>query len=59
MNKKLLTLGISSVLLTACITDPYTGQSSLGNTAIGGGVGAAVGAGAGTLFGGNDLKMPV
>lgn len=56
MKKKLLTIGISSVLLTACVTDPYTGQSSLGNTAMGGGLGAVVGAGAGTLFGGNDLK---
>jgi outer membrane protein OmpA-like peptidoglycan-associated protein len=42
--------------LTDCITDPYTGQSTLSNTAKGGGIGAAVGAGAGTLFGGNDLK---
>ena len=56
MKKKLLTIGISSVLLTACVTDPYTGQSSLSKTAMGGGLGAAVGAGAGTLFGGNDLK---
>ena len=56
MKKKLLTIGISSVLLTACVTDPYTGQSRLGKAAMGGGLGAAVGAGAGTLFGGNDLK---
>jgi outer membrane protein OmpA-like peptidoglycan-associated protein len=56
MKKKLLTLGISSVLLTACVTDPYTGQSSLSKAAMGGGLGAAAGAGAGTLFGGNDLQ---
>jgi hypothetical protein len=42
--------------LTACITDPYTGQSTISNTAKGGGIGAVVGAGAETLFGGNDLK---
>jgi outer membrane protein OmpA-like peptidoglycan-associated protein len=56
MKKKLLIIGISSALLTACVTDPYTGQSSLGKTAMGGGIGAATGAGIGTLFGGNDLK---
>ncbi|MGZ4996779.1 MAG: OmpA family protein [Methylobacter sp.] len=56
MKKKLLMIGISSALLTACITDPYTGESSLGKTAMGGGIGAATGAGIGTLFGGNDLK---
>jgi len=47
---------ISSVLLTACATDPYTGQSTMSNTGKGAGIGALVGAGAGTLFGGNDLK---
>ena len=44
------------MLLTACITDPYTGGSTISNTAKGGGLGAVAGAGAGTLFGGNDLK---
>jgi outer membrane protein OmpA-like peptidoglycan-associated protein len=56
MNKKILALSISSVLLTACVTDPYTGQSSISNTAKGGGIGAVLGAATGTAFGGNDLK---
>lgn len=56
MNKKLLVISISSVLLTACVTDPYTGQSTIGNTAKGGGIGAVLGAATGTAFGGNDLK---
>jgi outer membrane protein OmpA-like peptidoglycan-associated protein len=56
MKKRVLFMGMSSVLLTACITDPSTGQSTISNTAKGGGIGAVVGAGAGTLFGGNDLK---
>jgi len=56
MNKKLLVIGVSSILFSACATDPYTGQSTMSNTMKGGGIGAAVGAGAGTLFGGNDLK---
>ena len=49
-------LAVSSVLLSACVTDPYSGQSRMSKTAMGTGIGAAVGAGAGTLFGGNDWK---
>ena len=56
MKKRLLILGITTVLLTACITGPFTGEPSNSNTAKGGGLGAVAGAGAGTLFGGNDLK---
>ncbi|MDO9103922.1 MAG: OmpA family protein [Methylovulum sp.] len=52
--KKILIL--SAMFLTACATDPYTGQSTMSNTGKGAGIGAVVGAGAGTLFGGNDLK---
>jgi len=44
------------MLLMACSTGPYTGESTISNAAKGGGSGAVVGAGAGTLFGGNDLK---
>jgi outer membrane protein OmpA-like peptidoglycan-associated protein len=56
INKKILAISISSVLLTACVTDPYTGQSSIGNTAKGAGIGAVLGGATGTAFGGNDLK---
>lgn len=56
MNKKLLAIAIASSLLSACATNPYTGQSEMANWGKGAGIGAAVGAGAGTLFGGNDLK---
>jgi outer membrane protein OmpA-like peptidoglycan-associated protein len=56
MNKSLLSTGIIVSLLTGCATDPYTGQSQMSNWGKGAGIGAAVGAGAGTLFGGNDLK---
>jgi outer membrane protein OmpA-like peptidoglycan-associated protein len=56
MNNKLLIISISSVLLTACVTDPYTGQSSVSNTAKGAGIGAVLGGATGTAFGGNDLK---
>ena len=53
--KKQLGLIIGAGLLAGCVTDPYTGQSSMSNMGKGGAIGAAVGAGAGTLFGGNDL----
>ena len=56
MNKKLLVISISSTLLTACVTDPYTGQSTISNTAKGAGIGAVLGGATGTAFGGNDLK---
>jgi outer membrane protein OmpA-like peptidoglycan-associated protein len=56
LNKKLLLTGISSVLLSACVTDPYTGQSTIANSAKGAGIGAVVGGAAGTAFGGNDLQ---
>jgi outer membrane protein OmpA-like peptidoglycan-associated protein len=56
MNKKILVIAIGASLLGGCATDPYTGQQSMSNLGKGAGIGAAVGAGAGTLFGGNDLK---
>jgi len=56
MRKNVLITAIGSLLLTACVTDPYTGQSTLSNTAKGGGIGAVTGAAIGTAFGGNDLK---
>jgi len=43
------------VLLTACITDSLYRTIHYSNTAKRG-IGAVVGAGAGTRFGGNDLK---
>lgn len=55
-HSNLLVLMASTAFLLACATDPYTGQTKISNTAKGAGIGAAVGAGAGTLFGGNDLK---
>ena len=56
MKQKVLAFAIGASLLSACTTNPYTGQSEMANWGKGAGIGAAVGAGAGTLFGGNDLK---
>ncbi len=41
----------SALAITACTTDPYTGEQKLSNTAIGAGLGAAGGAVAGALIG--------
>ena len=45
MNKILLVLPLAVVLATACTTfDPYTGEQEASKTAVGGGIGAGVGA---------------
>ncbi len=45
-------LAITSVmLLTACTTNPYTGQTELSKAAVGGIIGSAVGAGVGAVIG--------
>jgi len=51
MKKTLLTL-MAVCFLSACATDPYTGESKVSKTAWGTGIGAAVGAGVGALIGG-------
>jgi outer membrane protein OmpA-like peptidoglycan-associated protein len=52
--KRALALIASAIALTACATDPNTGQTIYGNTARGAGLGALAGAAAGVLAGGND-----
>ena len=51
MKKAILTLAALS-FLSACATDPYTGESKVAKTAWGTGIGAAAGAGIGALIGG-------
>lgn len=53
MKKIFLTLAISSLLISSCTTDPYTGESKLSNSLIFSGGGAAAGALAGQALGGN------
>ena len=51
--KKSFICGLLSVLmLSACATDPYTGERKVSNTAWGSGIGALAGAGIGALAGG-------
>lgn len=51
MKKFVLSLMMVS-FLTACATDPYTGESKVSKTAWGTGIGTAVGAGLGAIIGG-------
>ncbi len=50
--KKLLLCLTAICFMTACATDPYTGESKVSKTAWGTGIGTAVGAGVGALIGG-------
>ena len=50
--KKFLSILVAVSFLSACATDPYTGESKVSKTAWGTGIGTAVGAGIGALVGG-------
>ena len=51
MKHAIIALTAASFLLTACSTDPYTGEQKVSNTAIGAGTGALLGTAAGALLG--------
>ncbi len=51
MTKKILTAAFAAMMLSACTTDPYTGQSQVAKTTIGVGAGAAIGALGGLIVG--------
>ena len=50
--KKILSALLITAMLSACATDPYTGEKKVSKTAWGAGIGTAVGAGIGALVGG-------
>lgn len=50
--KKLMMSVLAVSMLSACATDPYTGESKVSKTAWGTGIGAVAGAGIGALVGG-------
>ena len=50
--KKLILSLVAICFLSACATDPYTGESKVSKTAWGTGIGALAGAGIGALVGG-------
>lgn len=51
MNRSILAATAAALLLTACSTDPYTGEQKVSNTAIGAGTGALLGTAAGAIIG--------
>ncbi len=50
--KKIISAVIMTAMLTACATDPYTGETKVAKTVWGTGIGTALGAGIGALAGG-------
>lgn len=51
MKHAIIALTAASFLITACSTDPFTGEQKVSNTAIGAGTGALLGTAAGALLG--------
>ena len=56
MKTKLVLAVTAAAFLSACTTDPYTGQQKISNTAGGAALGALGGAALGTLAGGDDRR---
>ena len=54
MKKTFICSLLAVSMLTACATDPYTGESKVSKTAWGTGIGALAGAGFGALAGGEN-----
>lgn len=52
MNKSFVCTLLAAAMLSACATDPYTGESKVSKTAWGTAIGTAAGAGIGALAGG-------
>jgi outer membrane protein OmpA-like peptidoglycan-associated protein len=52
MKRTLLAVTATAFLVSACTTDPYTGEQKVSNTVGGAGIGALAGAALGTLAGG-------
>ena len=52
MKKSFVSALVALTMLSACATDPYTGESKVSKTAWGTGIGAVAGAGIGALIGG-------
>ena len=51
MKHAIIALTAASFLISACSTDPFTGEQKVSNTAIGAGTGALLGTAAGALLG--------
>jgi outer membrane protein OmpA-like peptidoglycan-associated protein len=51
MNKSIIAITALAFTLSACSTNPFTGETQISNTAVGVGAGAGIGAGVGALVG--------
>ena len=51
MKHTIIALTAASFMITACTTNPYTGEQQVSNTAIGAGTGALLGTAAGAILG--------
>jgi outer membrane protein OmpA-like peptidoglycan-associated protein len=49
--RKFIAIAVLGLTVSACATDPYTGEQKVSNTALGAGTGALLGAGAGAIVG--------
>lgn len=56
MKKTVLVAIAATLAVSACTTDPYTGEQKLSNTVGGAALGAIAGAGVGLLAGGDDRR---
>lgn len=56
MKARIVTAAVAVAFLSACTTDPYTGQRKISNLAGGAALGALGGAALGTLAGGDDRR---
>lgn len=54
--KTISTLVVGTLLVSACSTDPYTGERKSSNAGVGAGIGAIVGAIGGAIVGGDDKR---
>lgn len=53
---RIFSVALLAVFISACTTDPYTGERKASNTGIGAGIGAAVGAVGGVIVGGSNKR---
>src|SRR5436190_21764102 len=51
MHRSFIAIAATAILLSACSTDPYTGEEKVSNTAIGAGTGVLLGTAAGAIVG--------
>lgn len=58
-QKSLALILSATMLVTACSTNPYTGEREISNTAFGAGIGAAIGAIGGAIVGGDDKRKAI